>query len=74
MRRTYWVANGTKAGNWNTIEARGATRLNGRTLGLIGLGRIGTQTFTLKLTRSRHRRCIESESIQLESLVLRSLY
>ena len=42
MRRTYWVANGTKSGNWNTIEAKGATRLTGRTLGLIGLGRIGS--------------------------------
>ena len=42
MRRTYWGANGTKEGRWNTIEAVGATRLSGRTLGIIGLGRIGT--------------------------------
>jgi len=41
MRRTYALANATKEGKWGTKEAFGATRLNGRTLGLVGLGRIG---------------------------------
>jgi len=44
MRKTYWLANGTKQGLWNTKDALGATRLNGRTMGIIGMGRIGTAT------------------------------
>lgn len=44
MRRTHFVANTTKSGNWDATGAVGATRLNGRVLGIIGLGRIGTAT------------------------------
>eukprot|EP01087_Luapelamoeba_hula_P021318 TRINITY_DN7423_c0_g1_i1.p1 TRINITY_DN7423_c0_g1~~TRINITY_DN7423_c0_g1_i1.p1 ORF type:complete len:376 (+),score=85.52 TRINITY_DN7423_c0_g1_i1:125-1129(+) len=41
MRRFHWLANGTAQGRWPTLEAAGSTRLRGKVLGIIGLGKIG---------------------------------
>ncbi|MEG1594629.1 MAG: C-terminal binding protein, partial [Oscillibacter sp.] len=41
-RKTYVSGNLTKAGNWNYIEAVPVHRLSTRTVGLIGVGRIGS--------------------------------
>jgi C-terminal binding protein len=55
MRMNFWLTKGTKEGNWPTKSAHGATRLAGRTVGIVGLGRIGTafalrcKSFNLKV-------------------------
>eukprot|EP01121_Diplochlamys_sp_Union-15-3_P004099 TRINITY_DN1406_c0_g1_i1.p1 TRINITY_DN1406_c0_g1~~TRINITY_DN1406_c0_g1_i1.p1 ORF type:complete len:233 (-),score=43.28 TRINITY_DN1406_c0_g1_i1:288-986(-) len=41
LRKTHWVSVGTHQGLWPTEEAKGAERIRGKTLGIIGLGKIG---------------------------------
>jgi len=41
MRKTHVLANRAKENNWPTHAAKGATRIRGKMLGIIGLGKIG---------------------------------
>jgi len=41
MRKTHELANGAAAGTWPTQDAKGSTRVRGKKLGIIGLGKIG---------------------------------
>jgi len=41
LRKTHSLCNGAHAGHWPTEDAVGAERIRGKTLGIIGLGKIG---------------------------------
>jgi lactate dehydrogenase-like 2-hydroxyacid dehydrogenase len=42
MRKASILSTKLKIGEWSTKDASGSTRLQGKTIGLVGLGRIGT--------------------------------